>query len=150
MILMILLTPFYISSWRAPLVKCILPYFGEIKFLSSLPSPILPLCYFLISFRHPSPVCFHTPCVTSIVRRLYPGQHRHYPFTWLSGLLPTQPQLHMDNRDLPRQRLAEKFRVNTCSSQIQFPLQCYFPLPSGLFILPNKLSLYDWSAERLA
>lgn len=148
------------SSWRAPLVKCILQLcrrttefwriFWEIWFLSTSPSPILPLCSFLIPFHHPSPVCFHSPCATSIVRRLYPGQRRHHTVTWLSGLLPTQPQLHLDYRDLPWQRLAEKFCVNTCSSQIQFPLQCYFPLPSGLFILPNKLSLYDWSAQRLA
>lgn len=86
----------------------------------------------------------------SLVWRLHPGQRRHHPVTWLSRLLPTQPELHVDNRDLPWQRLADKFRVNTCGSQIQFPLQCHFPPPSGLFILPNKLSVDDWSAERLA
>lgn len=95
---------------------------------------LYPLCFALSDFClsslfSPSSIscCFHSPRVVSIVRRLHPGQLRHHPVTWLSGLLPTQPELHVDNRDLPWQRLAEKLRVNTCSSQIQFPLTMSFP-----------------------
>lgn len=51
--------------------------------------------------------CFHSSCDTSLVWRLYPGQRGHHPVSWLSRLLPTQPELHLDNRDLPWQRWAE-------------------------------------------
>lgn len=157
MILMIRLL--FMLFWRATPAKCFLPhckcteelhhlfFFWETLLMSSLPSLIPPLCSFT---RSSSSSISHMFPHGSSVWRLHPGQRRHHPVAWLSRLLPTQPELHVDNRDLPWQRLAEKFRVNTCSSQIQFPLQCHFPLRCGLFILPNKLSLDDWSAERLA
>lgn len=148
-------------SWRAPLVKCILPHCkctdNFCHFWGNFYFCLHPLCFALSDFASPfsshfslSSIlrCFHLPYVASIVRRLYPGQLWHHPVTWLPRLLPSQPELHVDNRDLPWQRLAEKSSVNTCSSQIQFPLQCHFPLLSGLFILPNNLSvrLECWEA----
>lgn len=140
-------------SWRAPLVKCILPHckctdkfchFWEEIFYFCLHSLCLALSILsLCSHFSPSSISHRSrlACAASIVRRLYPGQLWHHLVTWLSRLLSAQPELHMDNRDLPWQRLADKSNVNTCSSQIQFPLQCHFPPLSGLFILPNKLSV---------
>lgn len=160
MILMIPLSPFYAVlkgiSCKMNLSHCkcadkFCNFWGKFYFC------LHPLCFALSDFCLSSPFspssiscCLHLPCVASFVWRLYPGELWHHPITWLPRLLPTQPELHMDNRDLSWQRLAEKFCVNTCSSQIQFALQCHFPLLSGLFILPNKLVSVRLSAERLA
>lgn len=57
----------------------------------------VPLLSFLIAPCTPAP----SP---SLVRRLHPGKHWHHPFARVPGLLPTQPELHVDNRDLPWQR----------------------------------------------
>lgn len=154
MILMIRLL--FMLFWRASLAKCILPHCkctDELRhFFFFFSGKFCCRCLCHLWFHLSALFSFLSRMFphTSSVRRLYPGQRRHHPVTWLSRLLPTQPELHVDNRDLPWQRLAEKFRVNTCSSQIQFPFECHFPLWCGLFILPNKLSLDDWSAERQA
>lgn len=100
----------------------------------------------------------------SALRRLHPWELRHHPVTWIPGLLPPQPELHLGNRDLSRQRLAGDLGVDTCSSQIQFPSQSYapaaaspsHPLPSppcrraAFWITSNQLSLGDWSVDSLA
>lgn len=46
----------------------------------------------------------------SAVRGLHPRQQRNHLVSRLSRLLPTQPELYMDNRDLSWQRLAQTLR----------------------------------------
>lgn len=146
-ILMIPVSLFFCHLWRAPLAKCVLPHYectekfcnflegsrGLGRLFQSSSTLCCPLWFalsaFLLSFVYnvhllPAPRIF---CVTSVVRRLHPGQLWNHPVTRIPRLLPTQPELHVDNRDVPRQRLAEKFRVNTYGDQIQFPLLCHLP-----------------------
>lgn len=82
---------------------------------------------FLLSFFFSSRNVCLSP--DSAVWRLHPRKLRHHPVTWIPGLLPPQPELHLGNRDLPRQRLAGELGVDTCSSQIQFPSRSYTPAP---------------------
>lgn len=125
----------------------------------------------LVLFLCPFPFRLQTFCLLpdSALRRLHPRELRHHPVTWIPGLLPPQPELHLGNRDLSRQRLAGDRGVDTCSSQIQFPSQSYAPaaapqspplsfpsLPSppccraAFWITSNQLSLGHWSADSLA
>lgn len=72
------------------------------------------LCLIYLSLHRP---------IASLVRRLHPGKHWHHPVTGLPRLLPTQLELHVDNRDLPRQRWAEESAVKRMqpSNVILFP-----------------------------
>lgn len=142
MVLMIPLS-FFLLCWRASLLKCISlqckcpEQFSQLwgkKLISVFIHFVLP--FLILPNFSPSSIsrCFCPPYVFSIVWRLHPGQLWHHPVPWLPRLLPTQPELHVDNRDLPWQRWAEHFCVNACISQLQFPLQCHLPLPSGPFL----------------
>lgn len=106
-------------SWRASLQNAFYCIVNSDKFchffcnfFPLFASPLSFLSSVLLAFLF----CFWT-CVTSTVWRLYPGKLWHHPVTWFPRLLPAQPELHLDNWDLPWQRLAEEFTVNTCNSQ---------------------------------
>lgn len=160
MILMIPLSPFYAVLKGTSCKMYFIPFlmhrqvclfFGNILFLSS-PTLFLPSVFAsLISLHHPSPaVPIHSVSwLVSIVWRLYTGQLRHHPVTWLPRLLPPQPELHMDNRDLPWQRLAGKFCVNHMPQSNSISLTMSFP-PSEWPLYSAEHAVPGRRAERLA
>lgn len=93
--------------------------------------------FYMSSSQSLSPSCPSYTPTPSLVRRLHPGKHRHHPFARVPGLLPTQPELHMDNRDLPRQRWAEEYTVSAMwCRRIKFPWERNFqPSQWGAFVL---------------